>query len=349
MTQDIPASFITQAEICETMGSPLTARVLRLLSQSLNRQTPLGRRLLDWPNDPSGKGDALGLRLAGGLHSLVLDGTAPALASAYASPERHSDPAFLDLLTETFQQHQTRLDSWLDSPPQTNEVRRSAILIAAGHWLTARYGLPLTLSELGASAGLNLIWDRYALEAGNTRLGPDPAVITLRPDWRGASPPQALPVVAARSGVDRNPLNPKSDQLRLMAYLWADQTERLHRTRLACEEAARLACPIDRADAVDWLAQRLANPPAESLHLVFHTVVLQYLPLPAQRQVASLLETAGAKATSKTPLAHFSMEADDTAEPGAALHLRLWPGDVKIPLGRCDFHGRWVDWQAPPP
>jgi hypothetical protein len=104
---------------------------------------------------------------------------------------------------DTLFQHQTRLDRWLDSPPQTNEVRRSAILIATGHWLTARYGLPLTLtlSELGASAGLNLIWDRYALQAGTVRLGPDDAAITLRPEWRGAMPPQALPTLSARRGV----------------------------------------------------------------------------------------------------------------------------------------------------
>jgi hypothetical protein len=134
-----------------------------------------------------------------------------------------------------------------------------------------------------------------------------------------------------------------------MAYIWADQTDRLHRTRLACDEAARLASPIARANAVEWLAKRLASPPAEGLHLVFHTVVLQYLSVPAQRQVARLLETAGATASPKAPLAHLSMEADGTAQPGTALHLRLWPGNLRIPLGRCDFHGRWVDWQAPSP
>lgn len=41
------------------------------------------------------------------------------------------------------------------------------------------------------------------------------------------------------------------------------------------------------------------------------------------------------------------MEADAT--PGsAALTLHLWPGDRHIALGRADFHGRWIDWQAPP-
>jgi hypothetical protein len=30
-----------------------------------------------------------------------------------------------------------------------------------------------------------------------------------------------------------------------------------------------------------------------------------------------------------------------------ALTLRLWPDDLHIPLGRADFHGRWVIWDAP--
>ncbi|TDK41408.1 hypothetical protein [Antarcticimicrobium luteum] len=31
---------------------------------------------------------------------------------------------------------------------------------------------------------------------------------------------------------------------------------------------------------------------------------------------------------------------------GSALTLRLWPGDLTIELGRADFHGRWVRWNA---
>ncbi|MFT6537468.1 MAG: hypothetical protein ACJAQU_002380 [Loktanella salsilacus] len=41
------------------------------------------------------------------------------------------------------------------------------------------------------------------------------------------------------------------------------------------------------------------------------------------------------------------MEADGTDAPGAALTLRLWPGNVTVQLARIDFHGRWIDWIAP--
>jgi hypothetical protein len=56
-------------------------------------------------------------------------------------------------------------------------------------------------------------------------------------------------------------------------------------------------------------------------------------------------ETAGQQASSATPLAHFSMEADDQGL-GAALRLQLWPGEQVIELGRADFHGRWVIWDG---
>ena len=100
---------------------------------------------------------------------------------------------------------------------------------------------------------------------------------------------------------------------------------------------------------MDWLAQRLAQPQPGALHLVFHTVAWQYFPAATQARGAALLAAAGACATADAPLARLAMEGDSTGLPGAALTLDLWPGGQRIALGRVDFHGRWVDWQAPAP
>lgn len=333
-----------QAAACAALGSPLMARVLTLLAGGLVPGTPLADRLFAWPGDIGPYGASLPLRLAGGLHALVLSGAAPGLARAYRDPAT-GDATLEAELFATLDAHATFLLGWIESAPQTNEVRRSAVLIAAAHLLDARFGLPLVLSELGASAGLNLLWDHYALAAGGHRYGPAGAVLTLTPDWSGPLPVPAAPRIAARAGVDLNPLSPTEDRLRLLAYLWPDQADRLQRTAAALDLAAREPPPLTRADAIDWLEARLATPQPGHLHLVCHTVAWQYFPAGAQARGTALLDAAGARATGAAPLARLAMEADGKGE-GAAVTLQLWPGDLRLTLGRADFHGRWLRWEV---
>ena len=333
-------AFRQQAKACAALGSPLMERLMAGLADRLTPGDPVSDQVLAWPGDPSSKADSVPLRLAGGLHALVLTGQDPALAAAYAEPA--ADPTKTALAA--IARHPAFLLDWLSSPPQTNEVRRSAILIAVAHWLTARFGLPLVLSELGASAGLNLLWDHYALFVQGKAYGPSDPALTLSPNWTGPLPPVARPTILDRRGVDLNPLDPVSDRLRLLAYLWPDQPDRIARTRAALDLATRIRPKVDRADAADWLETRLASPTKGALHLIFHTVAWQYFPPATQTRALATLQAAGENA----PIARLSMEADDQT-PGAALTLTLWPGGETIPLGRADFHGRWIDWQAPQP
>lgn len=335
----IRQAFRQQAKACAALGSPLMERLMTGLANHLAPGDPVADHVLGWPGDPSSKADSLPLRLAGGLHALALTDRAPALAAAYASDIDPTDTALT-----TIRAHPAFLLDWLATPPQTNEVRRSAPLIAAAHWLTARFGLPLTLSELGASAGLNLLWDHYALRIGDHSFGPPNPALTLTPDWTGPLPPRATPTILDRRGVDLNPLDPVAGRLRLLAYTWPDQPDRVARTRAALDLALRTRPQVDRADAADWLESRLVPPTPGALHFVFHTVAWQYFPPATQTRALAAMEAAGRH----TPLARLSMEADDQS-PGAALTLTLWPGPKTIPLGRTDFHGLWTNWQAPPP
>jgi hypothetical protein len=312
-------------------------RLMSGLADRLAPGDPVSDRVLGWPGDPSSRAESAPLRLAGGLHALILTAQAPDLAAAYAGGD---DPTGIAL--QTIRAHPAFLLDWRTSPPQTNEVRRSAPLIAAAHWLTARFGLPLILSELGASAGLNLLWDHYALTVRGQSFGPPDAALTLTPDWTGPLPPHALPTILDRRGTDLNPLDPVTDRLRLLAYLWPDQPDRIARTRAALDHAQGLRPPVDQGDAADWLETRLATPNPGALHLIFHTVAWQYFPPATQSRALAAMETARAN----TPVARLALEADDRS-PGAALTLTLWPRSKPIPLGRADFHGRWIDWRAP--
>lgn len=337
-------AFLDQAHSCVALDSPFMGQLLTCLAQHWPADTALAARFATFEGDIGPRGHSLPLRLAGGLHALVLSGQAPELAAAYP-PVRVDDAQLSAAVLKALETHEAFLLDWVESPPQTNEVRRSAALIAGAQVAAARFDVPLVLSELGASGGLNLMWDHYALHIGKTVIGPKAPALTLAPDWEGPLPPDAHVKVAERAGVDLNPLDARDPDhlLRLTAYLWADQPERLALTRAA---AAVFDAPIARADAIDWLEARLATPRPGHLHLIQHTIAWQYFPQEAQARGVALIEEAGARATMDTPLAWLALEndGDATGRKGAALTLRMWPGDIKLTLGRADFHGRWVHW-----
>lgn len=341
------AAFLGQAENCAALGSPFTARLLALLTDRGLPAGPVRDRIASWPGDITSRGASVPLRLAGALHGLVLAGRAPALARVYP-PAASMDVDLYDPVAGAIDSEAGWINAQLDLPPQTNEVGRSAALIAAASWLSAVSGLPLRLSELGASAGLNLLFDRYALVAAGGRLGADEPALTLTPEWRGAAPEPTPIGVVERAGADLSPLDPVTDRLRLLSYIWPDQEARLTRTKAALDLAAGLRPEVARMDAADFLAARLPDPPADTLHMVFHTVAWQYFPAGTQRRGLALLAAFGARATRGRPLARIAMEADDTPD-GAALTATLWPGGKTHVLGRADFHGRWIDWTAPRP
>lgn len=326
------------------LGSPFMGRLMPLIGERLAPDAVVARRVLDWPGDVGPGGQSVPLRLAGALHGLVLEGADPDLAAAYP-PHEVSDDALWAAVAGALTRHEARLMTWLDAAPQTNEVRRAAALIPAIWWALERYDLPVTLSELGASAGLNLSLDRFALQLHDVVQGPVDSPVRLTPDWTGKAPvPRALRVTE-RAGVDQNPLDPHDPaaQLRLLAYLWPDQPHRLALTRGAI--ALSQGMP-DRGDAAPWLANRLATARPGRLHVVYNTIAWQYFPPATQAAATAALDEAGARATPDAPLAHIALEADGDAA-GAALTVRLWPGaEAGAPqlLARVDFHGRWMDW-----
>lgn len=180
-----------QARACASLGSPFMERLCDLLAERLTPGTPLTDRLFAWERDPTYRGDSVPLRLAGALHALRLTENAT-LAAVYPH-EAPSDEALWQAVSESLERHAAEIDRFIDSPPQTNEVRRSAALLAAGHWLTERHPLPFVLSELGASGGLNLAWDRYAVATPTGRLGAADAALELTPDWEGGVPSGPAP------------------------------------------------------------------------------------------------------------------------------------------------------------
>ena len=176
---------------------------------------------------------------------------------------------------------------------QTNEVGRCAAL------LPAMPAGPLALVEVGASAGLCLMLDRFHYDYGTIEIGDETSPVRLHCALRGdVEPPLALPQIAWRSGLDIEPvdLNDPERARWLMACIWPDHVGR--RTRL--EAAIRLwkqdAPPVRRGDLIDDFPTLLAEVPLDATLVVFHSAVLPYVS-PERRQAFVASASRPLKAT----------------------------------------------------
>jgi hypothetical protein len=342
MNDQVRAYFEHQAQSCGEMGSPFTERLLRIAVSTLSRETQTGRRVLDWTGDPHP--DALALRLAGGLHALALSGMDGDLSAAYP-PNAAGD--LEPVASAAIIRHDAWLSAWLDNPPQTNETGRSAVLLPGFLAIARQTRLPLALTEIGSSAGLNLFFDRFRYRYGEADWGDPLYPVTLMPQMRGALPDLRGELkIASRAGSDIAPLDleNEADRLRLRAYIWADQSERLARLDAAIHVARQGAVTLEKADAADFVERQLASRKSGECFVLFHSIVGQYLPEHTKGAIETAMQRAGAGATPDAPLAWLAMETLKNTDPHPALQLTLWPGGQTRILALADFHGRWVEW-----
>lgn len=339
-------AFAQQADWAEKLGSPFMARLCRAFLH-LDRATAVGRRVLDWPDGSDVLHDAVPLRIAGGLHALVRRGALPDLARLYPPNPLPGEDELWAAVREALVSAEGELLPWLDSAPQTNEVSRSAVLMAGYATLARITGRPIAILELGASAGLNLLADRYRSRLGTLELGDPVLPLTLAPDWSGPNPPEAGVSLLARRGVDLNPLDVTrpADRERMLAYVWPDQADRLARMETALSIARADPPRLDRGDAASWLEQRLHEPAPEGVvRTVVHTIAFQYFPDATRARIYAALEEAGRAARTETPFAWLRYEADPAFDGKATLRLRVWPDGSDRLLAVGDGHVRRVKW-----
>ncbi len=351
VTGEIAAHFEKQARACDALGSPFTARLCRLLPGLLDAATATGRRVLAWEGDP--RADALALRLCGGLHRLVIEGSDPTLATAYP-PNDAGDDALSAAVAGALERHDAALSAVLDSAPQTNEIARSAMLLPGFLTVARETGLPLALAEIGSSGGLNLLFDRFSYRYGDLLWGDPASPVRIEPELRSPTLPLAGRLaIHARQGCDIVPadISTTEGRLRLRSYVWADQTARLQRLDGAIAIARRHPIAVERADAAEFVERRIAARPAGAAFVLFHSIMWQYLPRETGESIRGLMEDAGVKATPEAPVAWLRMEPLDPKDRWATLSLTTWPGTTHRGgetrhLARCDYHGRWIEWIA---
>lgn len=289
-------------------------------------------------------GDSVPLRIAGALHHLASTGLCALLAAVYPPAEVGDDALWRGILA-ALDGHAEVIDSYLATPPQTNEVMRSAALLPGLLRIAERTRLPLAIYELGVSAGLNLVLDRYRYRFGDAEWGDADSPVLIAPQWSGASPPVTASLkIASRCGVDLHPVNLRdaAARARLRSYVWVDQAARLQRLDAAMQLWLDDAPEIAAGDAAQWLEQSTITEAVPGrTRVLMHSVAWSYFPQGVQRRITALMESAGAAASVDAPLAWLSFEL---SKEGADLRLRLWPDGSDRLLASGHPHGNTIHW-----
>jgi hypothetical protein len=177
---------------------------------------------------------------------------------------------------------------------QTNEIGRCALLLP----VLAQLPEPLALIEVGASAGLCLLYDawryRYTNEGTDTYVGD--SALTLTCETSGPVPmPPRIPEISWRAGLDLNPLNPADEEVRrwLSCLVWPEHHDRAAALRAALHVACERQVPVHQGDLLADLPTLLDQAPADATVVVLHTATLAYVPPQVRQSFVALLRERG--------------------------------------------------------
>jgi hypothetical protein len=348
---DAHATLLTTLEgdrqLADGSPSPFYAALLGHMIEDVRAGGPTWALLEPYATEPPA--EWYPFRALSGIHYEVLGDERPELARRFPSTggDGDADAAWPEVRA-AFAEHDPEILAELRHPLQTNETSRCGALVGGFCKVARDTGLPLRIRELGASAGLNLHFDRYRYEAGGAGLGPADSRIRFIDYWEGGTPDLAAPlVVRSRRGCDLDPVDPATDHGRrtLESCLWPDETDRFRDLRAALDVARELPVRVDRCDADTWIAGELAEPAADEATVVFHSVFWPYLPAATQKAIRATIEEAGAGATDATPLAWLHYEnAGDPQE--VELRLSQWPGERDQLLATGRHHRHRIAWRA---
>ena len=308
------------------------------------------------------------------LHDLVLRRPETPAAQWYPSvvgarPTRTGDP-WPDVRRTVLEHRDELVEQISTHGTQTNEVNRAVYLALglAGAALDTR-DRPLALVELGASAGLLLAVDRYAVRLdtpdGPVVLGDASSTVRCEGQDRSASPSAlgpaalALPPVSARVGLDLDPVDLSDDDAVrwLEACLWPEVPGRVERFRAARDLLREQQPTVLRGDLVEGLPRAVelvrTQAGAEAHVVVFSSWALTYVDASRrtdlEAEVRSLADGCEALSwlTAEPPACAPGIEPPAGVDDGGTvLGLRRWRrGDEREPatLGTCHPHGAWVD------
>ncbi|OQR56978.1 DUF2332 domain-containing protein [Bacillus sp. CDB3] len=285
--------------------------------------------------------------LLGAVHYLLLKGKEHTLKRYYHSLVENADTNF----ENAFQQfknfchvNREEIISLLQTKlVQTNEVRRCAYLYPSFCHIFNKVNKPLTLIEIGTSAGLQLFWDQYRYSYGTEEVyGNRQSNVHLKSEIIGEKKPSFLkqsPPVMERIGLDLhvNNLNDEEDYLWLRALIWPEHEERLEKFDQAAALVKEKSVKLIEGDGVALLPAVADQISEDTVICIFHTHVANQMPEQVKYKLEKQIKEIGAK----RDVFHLYNNMWDRE-----LHIDYYINGNEYceTVGETEGHGKWFSW-----
>lgn len=344
--EQVRAGCQWQLALCRNDGTPTYVALLTELIERLGADDTVTGLLVTDGQDPIRS--ALCLRLFGAVNRIAMAQSAGWISAYYPTLGGRTDtvrvvPAFFDFLAANLDAVREQMRVAV----QTNEVGRAAPLSAAMNHVALTTNRPLRLLEVGASAGLNLLLDRYHVDGDGRSWGPPDSAVRLTGHFASGDPRAAVLTITERRGCDVNPIDvydPGAAAF-LRSFVWPEHVERARRLDAAlgiARSAPRLR--VDAADACSWVAEHAADPESGRTTVIFHSIMLPYLDLEERARFTRLVRARGEAADPDRPFAWVALEPSDADSSVVHLTCEQWPAHRRELLATTNPHGTNVRW-----
>ncbi|PEZ08412.1 hypothetical protein CN326_05580 [Bacillus sp. AFS018417] len=282
----------------------------------------------------------------GAVHYLLLKGKEHVLKKYYPSITKHPreiEDSFIHF-KDFCRMYRDEIISILKSRlVQTNEVRRSAYLYPIFCYIYNVVKKPLSLIEIGTSAGLQLLWDKYSYSYGTNEVyGDKDSNVHITSEIKGNHTPPFLlssPPVASKVGLDLHisDLGNSEDYLWLKSLIWPEHEERLALFESAAKCLIENPVKLVEGDGVALLTNVVEKLSNDNAICIFHTHVANQIPEGSKYELIEKIKTIG----SKRDVFHIYNNMWDRK-----LHLDYFLNGIEYnqTIGETDGHGRWFDW-----
>ncbi|MBG9545066.1 hypothetical protein ABE29_20565 [Cytobacillus firmus] len=336
-TEVLSKTFLTFAER-ECKGSSL-------LYEYLSKKIASNETLLEICSSARA-GQPVPNLLFGAVHYLLLNGKEHPLKEYY--PSIVNNPKLFNESFEDFKdfclKYRNEIESILKTKlVQTNEVRRCAYLYPAFCTIYEKAKKPLALIEIGTSAGLQLLWDKYSYSYGQKNIyGNKDSKLNISAEIKGENIPilhSTPPPVSTRVGIDLNIVDLKNEEehLWLKSLIWPEHKERLFMFEEAASYVKDGSVHLVDGDGISLLLEYVENIPEDSAICIFHTHVANQISLEMKKRLLKTVETIG----KERDVFHIYNNVQDRF-----LHLDYYLNHIESQntIAATDGHGRWFEW-----